>query len=201
MIIESYEYVIYTAMFLLPGYLINRIISLLVPSKGIDETDKVLRYLGYSLLNFTAWLWLFWLIKKNIETGRALYWLLLSFAVIITSLVTGIVLGVINNKVLLRKLFQKAGLQVEHPIPTAWDYIFSSPKHNRWTTVTLKSGKVLRGVYSNNSFASSDDNYRDLYLELSYIKDSADGDSWKLVDRTDGVWINPDEIAYIEFKE
>lgn len=65
MIIESYEYVIYTAMFLLPGYLINRIISLLVPSKGIDETDKVLRYLGYSLLNFTAWLWLFWLVKKT----------------------------------------------------------------------------------------------------------------------------------------
>ena len=91
--------------------------------------------------------------------------------------------------------------KINNPIPTAWDYIFSSPKNSRWTTVTLKSGKVLRGVYSNNSFASSDDDYRDLYLELSYIKDSADGDSWKLVDRTDGVWINPDEIAYIEFKE
>lgn len=101
MIIESYEYVIYTAMLLLPGYLINRIISLLVPPKSIDETDKVLCYLGYSLLNFTAWLWLFWLIRKNIATGRTLYWLLLSLAVIITSLVTGIALGVINKKVLI----------------------------------------------------------------------------------------------------
>ena len=114
MIIESYEYVIYTAMFLLPGYLMNWIISILVPQRNGDQTDKVLRYLGYSLFNFTAWIWLFWLIRHNIEVDRTLYWLILSLAVVVTSSLTGVLFGVIRNKGCLRKLFAKFGLQIEH---------------------------------------------------------------------------------------
>lgn len=200
MIIESYEYVIYTAMFLLPGYLMNWIISILVPQRNGDQTDKVLRYLGYSLLNFTAWIWLFWLIRRNIEVDRTLYWLLLSLAVVVTSSLTGALFGVIRNKGCLRKLFAKFGLQIEHPIPTAWDYKFSKMSTPRWVTVTLVSGKRLRGYLGGNSMASSDEEFRDLYLELSYIQNE-EGKPWEMLPCTDGVWISPDQIAYIEFLE
>lgn len=201
MIIESYEYVIYTALFLLPGFLMNKIISIILPPKNVVEADKVLSYLGYSLLNFTIWLWLFWMIRRIIDSERTLYWLLLSFAVVITSVVSGTALGVIRKKELIRKFFQKVGLQTEHPIPTAWDYKFSKIENGRWVIVRLKSGKVLRGLYSNHSFASSDESFRDIYIEMAYIADKEYGDLWKPVDRTDGIWINPDEIGFIEFKE
>ncbi len=200
MIIESYEYVIYTAMFLLPGYLINWIISILVPQRSGDQTDKVLRYLGYSLLNFTAWIWLFWLIRRNIEADRTIYWFLLSLTVMATSFLTGVLLGVIRNKGCFRKLFAKYGLQIEHPIPTAWDYKFSKISAPRWVTVSLINGKRLRGYLGGNSMASSDEEFRDLYLELSYIQ-NGEGKPWEILPQTDGVWISPGQIAYIEFLE
>lgn len=72
MIIESADAVLYTAVYLLPGFIINEIISSLVPFKRESEGIKVLRYIGYSVLNFALWIWIFWLINKNIETEGVL---------------------------------------------------------------------------------------------------------------------------------
>ncbi len=63
--------------------------------------------------------------------------------------------------------------------------------------ITISDGLVLRGLYSCNSMSSSIE-YRDIYLEKLYTKEN---DQWMEVDRTAGVWINPDEVRYIKFYE
>ena len=61
----------------------------------------------------------------------------------------------------------------------------------------LENGKIVRGYYSENSFASSDSNFNDVYVEKLYKMDE-DG-KWKEVERTSGIWISPAEIKYIKF--
>ena len=53
----------------------------------------------------------------------------------------------------------------------AWDYKFSDGK-SQWVEITVSNGKVIRGLYSSHSLASSESEYRDMYLEELYIKEN-----------------------------
>lgn len=64
MIIASMETVVYTAYFLIPGYIINSIVNNMVPSKTRLESEKILHCIGYSILELAIWYWLFKFIKK-----------------------------------------------------------------------------------------------------------------------------------------
>ena len=91
-------------------------------------------------------------------------------------------------------------IQIEHTIPSAWDYKFSNQKDGRRITIALNDGTFVRGLFYNKSFASSDGNFRDIYLEESYVlKD--DSVEWIKVDKTDGIWISPNSIKWISFME
>lgn len=85
---------------------------------------------------------------------------------------------------------------MNHPIPTAWDYIFNK-KEECFVTVTLKSGKTVSGNFFCNSFASSETIELDLYIEKIYDVD--DNENWNEVPRSLGMYISKDEIETIEF--
>ena len=55
---------------------------------------------------------------------------------------------------------------------------------------------MIRGLFYDNSFASSEPGEKDIYLEELYEKKE---DSWEKVRQTKGVWINHNEIRYIKF--
>ena len=83
-----------------------------------------------------------------------------------------------------------------HPVPTAWDYYFSKQKES-WIIVTLKNGKTIYGKFSNHSFASSDAEERDLYIEKTYnIKEDM---TWVEDDKSNGILVTKDEVETIEF--
>lgn len=199
MVIESYEYVIYTALFLLPGFLIHKIISYLITVESENDSERLLRYLGYSLLNFNLWLWLFWILRKHFNPEQAKYWFIVSTCLFVSSIITGLMLGICKKRGIMRKICLYFNLQVKHPVPTAWDYIFGNINSAAWVIVRLKSGKVFRGLFSSNSFASSDSSNHDLYLEQVYLNDTNGNAPWKKVERCNGVWINSDEISSVEF--
>jgi len=196
--IESMEIVCYTAIFLLPGYIVEEMIRVIMPKKQYSEGIIFLRYLAYSIINLAIWSWLYFLIMKYLGNATIVYWMTLVLATVISSLVTGTILGVIRKKECIRLFFSKCGLQVEHPIPTAWDYKFSEINDFRWVIINLVNDEIVYGKYANNSFTSSDESYRDIYLEEVYILD--DENNWKLAERSDGIWISPNEIKSIEFK-
>ena len=64
--------------------------------------------------------------------------------------------------------------------------------------ITLSSGKIVRGLYGTSSFSSSDEHFRDIYLQEVYMQKSEG--MWEKVDRSDGIWVSPKEISLIEFK-
>lgn len=198
MTITSIEMVFYTFIFLVPGYFIHEIIGTIMPNKNYAENIKFLRYLSYSIINCAIWSWVYMIILNHIGTKTVLYWILIVIITIFSSIITGIVMGIIRKNEIIRKMFIKMGIQIEHPIPTAWDYKFSEIKEARWIIVRLCNDEKIYGKYSTKSLSSSDTNNYDLYLEEVYTY--VEGQPWKIVERTDGIWINSNEIKSIEFK-
>jgi len=184
-------------MFIIPGYIIMEVVSSVLPTKKYQIEEKVVHTIGYSVLNMVVWYWLFLIVKQNTQGNFYMYWGCNAFVTIATSFVTGIVLGLIRTKNIIRRFFGLFNVNIEHPIPTAWDYKFSKAE-SYWVEVTITNGNVIRGVYSKKSFASSDFGYRDIYIEALYVKKE---DKWEKVERTAGVWIRPEEIRYIKFYE
>lgn len=60
--------------------------------------------------------------------------------------------------------------------------------------VKMDDDKTVRGWYSSNSFASSDPDNHDLYIEQCY------GEGWSEDPQSRGIYIPGDQIKYIEFK-
>lgn len=194
MTIDNIDIVMHTFQFVVPGYIITEIISAIMPTKRISEGEKIIQTIGYSVLNAALWLWLFKAIASKLVPGSTCYWLVNTILIVLSGCLTGITLGVIRRREIVRKLFGLLRISFAHPVPTAWDYYFSK-QEECWMEVTLQNGKVLRGLYSSRSFSSSDSEYRDIYLEELYTKS---GESWKKSERTAGIWICPEEIRYIK---
>lgn len=199
--INSFDVVFYTFAFIVPGYIVEEILSSLMPMKRQDS-GKIARCIAFSILSSALWMsWLIKLLQKLCSSDTVRYWVLLSLLVLITSSITGFILGVIRATDCIRKLFNKAfgklGISMEHPIPTAWDYRFKYLDEGAWVTIRMDNGKFIRGRYYTKSFASSDHEYRDLYLEEAYIKDA--DEQWVKIENTQGVWISPEAIKHIEF--
>lgn len=195
MTIASFDTVIYTCLFIVPGYIIQEVIASILPRKNCLIGEKVVQAIGYSVLNFVIWYWLFLAVQQKLQEYFYFYWVCNTVVTIITSLITGTILGLLRINNVFGKFFSVFNLNVEHPIPAAWDYEFSK-NESKWVEVTLTSDKVIRGLYSDKSFASSDAEYRDIYIEELYVKIEG---VWKKVERTAGVWISPSEIRYIKF--
>lgn len=195
MTISSFEAVIYTFQFVVPGYIIAEIVSAIMPQKKASEGEKLVQAIGYSVINLALWCWLFMLVQQHCSSAKPLFWIANALLTLLTGGFTGVIIGVVREKGIIRKLLGRLGIDMSHPIPTAWDYKFSDGK-SYWVEVFLTDGKIVRGLYSDNSLSSSDSGYHDIYIERLY---KYQDDGWKPIDRTAGIWINPDEIRYIKF--
>ncbi|WP_027215224.1 DUF6338 family protein [Butyrivibrio fibrisolvens] len=196
MTISSIEVVVYTAYFVLPGYVIYGIVNSFVPMQIRSDAEKVLRFILYSLIELALWFW--WLGRIG-DADKSTYWIKLLAVVLFTSIITGAVIGIFLKWNPCGRLLRRLKVQVISKVPSAWDYKFSNLKEGRRLTVALNDGTFIRGIYYSRSMASCDDGYKDIYLEESW---QLDGDgNWVRVKDTDGVWISPGAIKWISFKE
>ena len=195
--IDSIDTVIYTAYFLIPGYIISEIIRQFMPDRERNEVEKAIKCLGYSILELALWYWLFNIIFKKYGQINYKYWLFLIFAVLVTSIITGVLIGVVKQGLLLRKILSFFGVQTGHPVPTGWDYVFYNTKTEKWVCICLDNGTFVRGKFGVNSLASSEKDNHDIYLEEVYRKQE-DGE-WYKEDRTAGIWISASSIKWINF--
>lgn len=194
---DSIDAVIYSAYFLVPGYLISEIVRQFLPDREYNEFEKTVRCLGYSILELSLWYWLFNIVSLKYSDSKEKYWFFLILAILGTSFITGIFIGIIRKLQLFRKILDVCGFHIEHPVPNGWDYKFSKTETQKWVCVCLDNETFVRGKYGSNSLASSEKDNHDIYLEEVFIKDS-DG-NWIKEDRTDGIWISADSIKWINF--
>jgi len=79
------------------------------------------------------------------------------------------------------KLWKWLRLQPVHYVPAAWDYLFNRVGTGTFVIVTMTDGSKIAGLYGEGSFASSNQDERDLLI----------GDVWEIAE--DGKWSRPAE--------
>ena len=122
--------------------------------------------------------------------------LLLVLITITGATIMGLIIGIIKQKNLVYNFAKKTKLiKIVSPF-TAWDYYFSKPKAS-WTIITLKSGRTIYGKYDLDSYASSDFEQKDIYIEKVYILNNEK--TWIPVERSAGILVFKDDIETIEF--
>ena len=196
MTIDTFESVLLTCIFIAPGFIINRIINSFCPSAKKSDAIIFLICLIYSVLHLAIFSWayiLFWKIE-----GLSKQWVFLLFVgiTIIGAALLGIIIGLIKAKGWIRYLAHKLKLDVINPIPTSWDYFFSQAQCG-FVIVTLLDGSVILGYFGENSFASSEPEERDIYIEKVYKYGK--GKKWVENEKSNGILISQSQIKTIEF--
>ena len=197
--IDNFSSIFYTFIFLLPGGIINTVVKSITPVKKISAGQELLRWLAYSIVNNAIWSWAFILLWENMSPESVGFWLILVAIVMFTSFLTGCLLGIILVKDVIRKAAKKIGLPIEHPVPTAWDYVFSKRDTPCYVIVTVNDGTKHYGYFGTASLASSDEDDRDIYLE--YVYDLDENQEWIPKSNRRGMLINSSQISSIEFLE
>ena len=196
MTIDSFEVLFYTCIFLLPGFIIKSIMDTLVLPVKHNDTKYFFSCLLYSVVNCAVWSWAYLLLNKISEEHPTIYWISLLATTVVGATLLAILIGVVKQKGFIEWLFAKMRVNKNHSVPTAWDYYFSKQEES-WIIVTLKNGKTIYGKFSEHSFASSDTEERDLYIEKTYnIKEDM---TWVEDDKSKGILVAKDEIETIEF--
>jgi hypothetical protein len=195
----SLDAVFYTLVFLVPGFIWDWALSIVVPRRPRShERVWPLRLLTLSAINFGLWVWLISIIPSSpffvghpVRTGLA--WAVIAF---VAPGILGLMVGVLNERGLVYRLLQCLGIDTIHPIPTAWDFVFRR-KASVWVLVTMTNGSTIAGFFGARSFASSDSDNRDLYIENVFIV--GDDGPWREVPMNAGAWISGRNIRNIEF--
>ena len=193
--VNSFESIMYTLKYVIPGYIILEIIRMITPSSKKTETEIVVQSIGYSILNYSIWSFVFSLLEISFSNNTILLKVMQSVALILTGIITGVCIAVIKKKNIMGRILGLLKIDTTNSIPTSWDYVFSKYEPY-WLEIVVSDGKVIRGLFYDNSFASSEPGEKDIYLEELYEKKE---NSWEKVRQTKGVWINHNEIRYIKF--
>ncbi|MBE6087356.1 MAG: hypothetical protein E7206_04750 [Clostridium beijerinckii] len=200
--ITNFDMLFYTMSFVVPGFIIYYIKAKFTPEKQDNGPNYAIKYIFYSTFNFALISPIvYWAFKSEYykqHTFRAAgLWMIGMF---FCPIMLGIILGIANQKEWEKKLLNKLNINPMHRIPTAWDYKFSNIKWGSWIIVTTKEDKRIMGLYSSNSFASSESGERDLYLEKYYTRNEEDN-GWDEATNIKGILIKADQIKFLEFLE
>ena len=181
------EYILAFATFVLPGFLIMKIIRLKVPNKDFLLKDMLFEAFSYSLLNLSIFGWIPYLLLSNNNIG----WSIVAFIVILV--ISPIVLATGYIKIVSSKFFAK---HFDIQMPTAWDWYFSQ-RPNSILLVKMKDGSEIIGYFGETSYATSYPNDGSIYIEKVYMKD--ENNNLKIVENSNGILIAKDQYTTIEF--
>ncbi|MBU9710879.1 DUF6338 family protein [Evansella tamaricis] len=198
MTIGNLDILLYTLIFVVPGFIIDSIYRFCVPQQEAKGESVLLRFLLFSTLNFSVvfpiLLWLYGIPYIKSNENVILYVSLL--IVFFVSVVIGLIISVITNKGWIRTFYMKIGIHTTHVIPTAWDYQFKKEEPT-YLTVYLEDGRIVHGYWGSDSFASSIRDSKDIFLEN--IFDVNEEKAWNVISENKGIWIPEKSIKYIEF--
>jgi len=197
MTIDSLDVVFYTAIFIAPGFIVKSIIDTLNPPKKTNDVVFFLSCFAYSLVNCALCSWAYILIKPFAEDRVTIYWIAFLGITLLVSVFLAIFIGFLKQRRIIHKIADKLDIRTIDPTPTAWDYWFSK-QETSFVLITLKDGSEIRGFWGYNSFASSDSDMQDVFIEKAYIK-SVDSGQWIDNPENNGIYISKDMIRLIEF--
>ena len=176
---------------LVPGVIISFVQSKFVTGRTSPQ-NQLIHYCAVSVVYYML---VFLIVKASsfeLDRQNPLHMCMLLLA---GPIVLGGLAGHQSQQGYIRRFIRWARLgELLHPVESAWDWRFMDT-HDEWVIVTLKDGTRFLGFYGRKSFASSDPQRRDVYIEWIYDIDE-DGD-WTY--RGKGLLVTAGEIKTIEF--
>lgn len=190
---KSIELFLLLLILLVPGIIIDFVRGQFVGRRTRSVSEASLNYIVVSLIYYSialpVALWVTGGIDRLINATWAWYPLW-----IIGPVIAGIALGWAGHRNVVWDSARRFGLNIVHPMPTAWDRRFSDLRGS-WVVITLKDGRKVGGWMGQKSVASSDPENRDLYVEKIYEIDDA---GFKDVGDKSALFL-PGEISTVEF--
>ena len=188
------EAVLMISFFLMPGFIIQSLIEVISPVNQETYDNKYLVYFGHTIFFYAFYSVMSPDFLKRVVEGTFQITMKSLLAILIASIIWGIVAGVIVQKRYLYKLLGLLKIRTIDPTPTAWEKCFY---RNRvyWLMVQLANGEIIYGKFASNSAASSTSTNQDLFLETVYDLDSEGVLQEK--SNNHGVWINANQITLI----
>ena len=185
--------------FVVPGFVMSFVRSQFATGRPQKGTDQVLMYLTLSAINYAVFSWLVAILVVTDFPREHPFWAAFLWYVVILlgPAALGAALGIAIQRDLLRPLFAKLRLQPVHIVPTAWDYQFGRLREAHWVLVRLKDGSTVAGFFGPSSFASSDPEERDVFIEQVYRID--ENEAWHRMSEGHGALVLGDEIRSVEF--
>ena len=107
MTIGSFDVVLYTCIFLLPGFIMKSIIDAFVPPQKFREAKYFLTCLLYSVINCALLSWLYIIISSLYREHPYWYWIVLLLVNIGGAVILGVLTGAIRKFDVVDRLFSK----------------------------------------------------------------------------------------------
>jgi hypothetical protein len=148
---------------MIPGLVASQVLSYAYPASESGEARLILSAIMHSCINYALLSWLFILSWKELWYQNTIFLIFLAMLTLfISPVLTSLVWVRLIETRWVRTFRETFGLP--HPAPKAWDYFFRK-RIPCWIIATLKSGRVIGGMYAGSSFASSYPSAEDLYVE------------------------------------
>lgn len=194
----SIQAVMVVIVFLIPGFVASRVLSYAYPTSEPSDARLILTAIMHSCINYALLSWVFILSWKKLWYLNTAFLVFLALVTLFVSpVLTTLGLLKLLEKNWIRRLRQTFGLP--HPVPKAWDYFFRRGIPC-WVIATLKSGRVIGGLYGSNSFASSYPSTEDVYLE-QLCNMTPEGTMAGITALTVGGIIRMEDVELLEFFE
>jgi hypothetical protein len=195
---ETSNAVLILLVFLVPGFIASRVLTLAFPREEPSEGRMVIEAIALSCFNYGLLSWLFVLAwKEGWLDDPSVLALLAVLALFVSPVVLGFFLIWASDSPWVASLRRR--FRLTHPVPKAWDYFFRQGVPC-WVVATLRDGRIVAGLYGGDSFASSYPASEDIYLER-LCRLSPDGKMIGLADYSLGGIIRMENVELLEFYE
>jgi hypothetical protein len=194
--LKSADTVYLLIAFVVPGLIIVFTRGQMTTGRIAPHKEAMLTYFVLSLVYYSAILpFLIALLQYSIHSWWTyICWLLVIFVI---PFELGILLGLQARFGWFRAILSRMRLPTSvHALPTAWDYKFSNVNDPVFVLITLKNDGKVAGFLNENSFISSEQTERDIYLDKVYDLD--DNFNW-IENGGQGLLIASGEISTIQF--
>lgn len=176
MINFSEEGIMMAISYLIPGFLINTMLTQTFKLDKYESSQTIYKFLLFSFLNicmFTSIDWVFvnWFDMMLVYNST---WILFLRNVLLPFLFS-LMLLLITKKIRiqdmsLNTIISIIGIDSISKTNSAWDYVFYNIKEGgSYLVITLKTGSIIYGKFGSDSFSTYRNSYRDsIYLEKTY---------------------------------
>lgn len=176
------------------GFIMMSIRSQFLTGRSRSDSRTFLIYVTISLLyNSFVFPFIDYIqLQSEFDFVKMLIWLALS---IFVPALLGLLFGLSAQKNWFYNVLRRCGLNIVHPVETAWDYTLGTNMVGQYIIVTLKDGTYFGGFCGEKSFISSEPSERDIYIERIY--DIGNNNTWHLRNQT-SVIVASGQVSRIE---